>query len=542
MIDLNQDLPQTTPTVLRFSCRIEMWMRQCALPLGVLFLLPVQTHAQAQNSRAWNSEAALQVNTTATTNAALAPSGAARKDLVTSIQPSYQLSGQGAHFKLKARVGADVVNSARGTPNNANTNNQNTRISPLVQTELNAMLVEKLVLIDSSINIASSELNAYAPRIEMGTAQNRQRVSTYRLSPYVNYKVSEKTLLLARHEEVISDTAASMNTEAIRQRFSNTQLRAERKPTPWGGSLEFSKQQTRLSAQGTARWSLTSYKAVGDWAMTDELVAGPVWGQERSTLLLQDQVDNLYGLHLQWKPSERTLFSAEVAHRFFGTGWDVNLRHRTALTSFVLEWNRVPVTTVNALGATTSTQLSGFLDAILTGQYPNAVERAALVNDLIDSRGLRADLPNAVNVTVRYAQLQTGVNATWVLLGARNTLALSAYRQTRQRLARSGDLLSNSLSVNAQDNRQTGASLNLSRRLTPQLSAALTSSWSRIRGLALRAADVSDEQIYRLTMTQLQSPRTGISTGLQYNRFRTTVVGINSYSATAAFVGLSHRF
>jgi hypothetical protein len=36
--------------------------------------------------------------------------------------------------------------------------------------------------------------------------------------------------------------------------------------------------------------------------------------------------------------------------------------------------------------------------------------------------------------------------------------------------------------------------------------------------------------------------RTGVSAGIQYNKFRTTVFGLNPYAATSAFVGLNHRF
>jgi hypothetical protein len=60
--------------------------------------------------------------------------------------------------------------------------------------------------------------------------------------------------------------------------------------------------------------------------------------------------------------------------------------------------------------------------------------------------------------------------------------------------------------------------------------------------LAARSGDVADEQTWRMAITQAQSVRTGISAGIQYNKFRTTVFGLNPYTATAGFLGLNHRF
>jgi uncharacterized protein (PEP-CTERM system associated) len=484
-------------------------------------------------AQVWRTEAAVQANLTATSNGALAPSGDERKDLILSVRPTLRVSADGANLKLKALVGADLVSYARGS--------QPDRITPAVRADMNATLAERLLFVDASIDSHQAEVDPYAPRSESGTTQNRRVATTYRLSPYVNYEISPRSTLLARYDEVQSRSSGDADTLA-NQRLSAYQLRAQTKPLPLGGSIELLRQDTRISGSGNADFVLESVKVVGDIAFGGEFTVGPILGRERTKLLLEEHSDTLYGAHVLWAPGDRTRLEAEVDHRFFGTGWDLSLRHRTPFASMALRWSRAPVTAATSLGvAAPGSDLTSFLDAILTTRYPDAATRAALVSSLISSRGLPNSLGGGIDVLADYAQLQSRADATLVLLGTRNTVSIAAYRQTLTQLHRSGDSIGSLLPL-AADNRQTGAAVDLNRKLTPQLSVDLRLGWSRISGLAARTGDVTEEQTYRLSMIQALSLRTGLSAGLQYNKFKTTVVGNEPYAATAAFVGLSHRF
>jgi uncharacterized protein (PEP-CTERM system associated) len=508
------------------------WFRVLGAPtvssllVATATVMPLSLRAQT-----WAAQVVVQANATATSNGTLAPSGDERKDLVTTVRPTFQVSGEGASFKLKALVGADLVSYAR--------NSQPDRVSPLLRADLNARLAERLLFLDASIDVHQAELDPYAPRTESGTTQNRRIASAYRVSPYLSYEILPSSTLLARYEETVIQSDADTLPN---QRFSKIQVRAERKPVPLGGSLELVKQDARLSGSSDSRWTVESFKAGGDFAISGEVIVGPVIGAERSMFFLQQHTDSLYGAHLQWTPSERTQLLAEVQHRFFGTGWNLSLRHRTPFMSFALRLNRAPVTSSTSAGvAPAGTDLSVFLDSILTTRYPDAAVRSALVSSLVSSRGLRTNLAGAVDILAEYAQLQSGASATWVLLGSRNTVSLSLYQQTLGQLARPGDVIGSLLPANA-DNRQTGATLDLNRKLTPQMSIDLASTWSRISGLAARLGDVTEQQTHRLAVIRTLSPHTGASAGLQYNKLRTTVVGVDSHTATAAFVGLNHRF
>lgn len=504
---------------------------RCAASAWVLLAAGALVLSSSLSAQTWTTQATIQVRAAATTNGGLAPAGEQRKDLVTTLQPTFQLSGQGARLRLNALVSADLVNYARDS--------QPDRASPRVRFDLGAALAERLLFVDSSIDVHQTEVDPFAPRAEIGAGGTRQTSSTYRVSPYLTYALSPQSTLLARHEEMLSqsDSGATPN-----QRFSRTRLRAERRPTPYGGSLELSKEDARFSGNGEGRWTIESGKAIGDVAINAELVVGPIIGVEQTTFLLERHRDHRYGAHLRWSPGERTQLLAELEHRFFGTGWDLSLRHRTPFMSFSLRWNRTPVTSTTSVGAAPAgTDLSTFLDAILTTRFPDAAARAALVSSLISTRGLRTKLPGAIEIFADYAQLQNGATATWVLLGSRNTVTLSVYQQTLRQFTRSGDVIGG-VQLAGADNRQAGATLGLNRRLTPQMAVDLTSTWSRITGLAARSGDRTAQRTHRLSVLRALSERTGLSLGVQYDKLGTTVVGIDSYDAASAFIGLNHRF
>jgi uncharacterized protein (PEP-CTERM system associated) len=498
---------------------------------SVLFIAAMPMFAAAQT---WTPGAIIKANITATNNAALAANPQKRADLITTVQPEFQLAGRGVSFKLDARVGLDASDYARTT--------QKAHVAPVVEVNAATTLAPNWLFLDAAASLREAETDPYGPRLDNGT--DKKRTASYRISPYLSHKATPNLEFLARWDESWTRTDGFDE-----QRFSKLQLRAEHQPTPLGGWVEYLRQDTRFSDSSradsnradSARWLLETYQAAVALALTDELAVGPVVGQERSKLLLQNNTESLYGLHLRWVPSVRTELVAQLDHRFFGTGWNVNLRHRSPTTSLVVQSGRLPVSSVSALGNTASRDLNEFLDAIFTTRYPDAAQRTTLVNELVTSRGLRTDVPGSLDVLTNAVQLQTYLNATWMLVGTRNTLTLSAYGQTRRQLLRAGDVLG-SLGGSDADNRQMGATVNLNRKLSPQLSVDVASSWSRIQGLGARSADLTDEQNYRLAMTRAQSLRTGVSAGIQYNKFRTTVFGLNPYAATSAFVGLSHRF
>jgi uncharacterized protein (PEP-CTERM system associated) len=495
------------------------------LGAALVTVLPLPLGAQG-----WTVRPSLQAAVSATDNANHAAGGDARADLIASAQPGVVIDGQSPLLRLHAMLGAELVAHADRA--------QADRAYPILLVEQTATLAPRLLFLDASASVRPAERDPFGARSEAGSSDNRAVTSAWRVSPRIEREFPSGAGVLARYEEVGShaDTAP-----ATRQRFTNLELRVSHKPVPYGGSLSYASHSARFTGEADSRSKFEALTARGELAFADEWVAGPLIGRERSTLLLQERTDTLYGAHLAWTPSERIRLAAQAEHRFFGSGWTLEATHRMPWTSFALQWRRMPLTSSTSLRVLApGARLDSFLDAILTTRTPDAALRKTLVADLVASRGLPAELQGPVDVQAEHAQLQGSVRGTWVLMSPRNILSLTAYRQSMRQLTRTGSVAA--LLPPQRDNRQSGASLNLNRRLGPLLTMDASVSWSRVSGLGAGAADASRERSVRAAALRTLAPSTGLSVGLQWARFDTTRSGVDAWRAASAFVALSHRF
>jgi uncharacterized protein (PEP-CTERM system associated) len=495
------------------------------LGAALVAALPLPLCAQA-----WTVRPSLQAGLSATDNANHAAGSQARADLVASAQPGVAVDGQSPLLRLHAMLGAELVAHADGA--------QPDRAYPLLLADQAATLAPRWLFLDASASVRPTERDPYGARSEPGSSDDRAVTSAWRVSPYIEHELSPRAHVLARYEEMGSRSSAEL---AARQRFSNVELRLSHKPMPVGGSLGYESHSARFSGQGDSRSKFEALTVRGDLALASVLVAGPLVGRERSTLLLEESSSTLYGAHVAWAPDERTRMAAQAEHRFFGTGWRLEATHRMPWASFALQWLRRPVTAATSLGVVAAgTRLDSFLDAMLTTRVPDAALRKALVESLVASRGLRNELQRPVDVQAETAQREDSLRGTWVLMGARNIVALTAYRQSMRQLTRSGSVAA--AVPRSLDHRQSGASLTFNRRLSPRLTLDASARWSRFSGLGAAATGSSREQAWRACILRALAPSTGLSVGVQFERLDTTRAGVDAYRARSAFAALRHAF
>jgi uncharacterized protein (PEP-CTERM system associated) len=473
----------------------------------------------------------MDVGLTASDNGALSAAGNEKSEFISSIRPRVVLGRRGAGFEFDLDAAATVLTFANGTQDND--------VLPDVRARLKAAVVERLLYIGAAAHVRQSEIDPFGSRSGDTTGANRRTESTYELSPAIERELTPHSSLLARHDVALTTNGAGEGSRLTSQR---SLIRLERAPVPLGAAVEVSRLENELEDFGESRFTLETARLRGSVQVDDQLILGLVVGKDRSEFLLSEHTDSLYGASVQWRPGPRTELSATLERRFFGNAGALGLRHRLPFMSFALTMKRQPVTASSSLGTLgQGSDLRGFLDAILTTRYPDPTVRDGLVDTLVTNRNLDTRLRNAIDVVAEYPQLETGVDVTWVLLGTRNTASVTFYSRTARVLTREGDPLSSLIGA-AADDRQRGGFLQFTRRLTPQLSAGLSAQWSKIEGLAEREGDVSDEKVYRLSLTKNVSPRTAYSAGVQRNRFDSTVNGVRSYDATLLSVGVSHRF
>jgi uncharacterized protein (PEP-CTERM system associated) len=468
---------------------------------------------------------------TSTNNGNFAESGKERSDWIASVRPQLTVARRGAGFEFDLSAAATFLGYANGT--------QDSGILPDVRASLKSALVERWLYVDAQALVRQSEVDPFGTRAEDTVGGNRRTESTYRLSPYIEREFAPNTTLLARH-----DLSTTNNGAGLGERLTSnyTLVRVERKPVPFGASAELSRLSNKTSGDSDSDFTLDTARLRATVLLFEQLELGALVGRDRSDYLLSKHSDSLYGASIKWSPGPRTDFSAVLEHRFFGQAGTLSLQHRTPFMAFSVLLSRQPVSSSASLGVVgQGGDVRSFLDAILTTRYPDPVARSGVVDGIVNSRGLDTRTSGAIDLVADYPQLQTVARAGWTLLGSRNTASVIVYSQTNRQLTRDDDPFP-SVGPAFADTRQRGANFQFNHRLTPQLSADALVRWSKVTGLAAREGESTDERSYRVSLMQALSPRTGVSAGLQYNRFTTTAAGQQSYDATLAFVGMSHRF
>jgi uncharacterized protein (PEP-CTERM system associated) len=489
----------------------------------------VPDESQAQ---AWFRELRVDSTVTATDNGNLAPDDEKERDFIVSVQPGVHVERNGPHLELRLDAALEFVDHLEGT--------QRDRALPSVEGVMTATLVERLLFIDASADVRQVELDPFGTRVAEGSTANRRTASTYRIAPYLLREFSPRTSMLARHEEAWANQSGE---EAPDLRTSASVVRFDIKPVPVGMLVELSRLDNSYTGDETEQLEVEAARVGGTIGLLDgDLVAGVVAGQERTRIEgSSSRTGDIYGATMQWTPSPRTDFLASAEHRFFGTGGRLRFRHRTPFTMLSIEALREPATALTASGVQASgSNVATYLDAILSRSMPDPVERAVRVQNQLANLGLQSNLPGSVEVIADYAQLQTGVNVTWVMSTPRTTTTLSAYRQTLRQLDIPGEDEDPGVAVS--DNKQWGLVAEFNRRLSPVTSLDLRGAYSRIRGLGELEGDSSRETGAQVGLTRALAPRTGATAGVRFRKIKAEGEDLESHDVTSIFVGLSHRF
>ena len=480
----------------------------------------------------------LEVRAAATNNGGVDDNGARQGDFITSLRPALDVTHTGAGFSADVHAAATLIDYAKSSQRNG--------VLPDVRGSMGATLVEHWLKIDAAGYLRAAEADPFGVRTDEVAAGDRRNDWGVLAGPTLQHDFGPQSSIVARHQfgvtRAAASTTASTSDDQGRLDTNLTLVRFERKPTPLGMSAELTRLDNRSTSDlGDSRYTLTTGRLRGTLLVGGELSVGALVGQDRSDYLLSSHVDPLYGVAFDWTPGRRTHLELEVEHRYFGESGRLHLEHRTPFLTIAIDARREPLDATSSFGTLgQGVDLRSALDSILTTRFPDPAARAGVVDAIVASRGLDTRSAGAVNLVGDYPQLQTAAQASFTLIGVRDTLSLSAYALTTRALTRDGDPLAGLASATA-DNRQRGATFQLEHRLGAQLSAVLLGTWSKIQGLGA-STEHSEEQAWRISLLDHLSRRSDLTVALQWNRFETTAAGLRSFDATLGLVGLSHRF
>jgi uncharacterized protein (PEP-CTERM system associated) len=530
-------LAQTMPPATRPPVQAD----QPATPVGTLpSEVPVpagRARAQAapavpdesiRPQHAWIRQVSVDTMFTATDNGNFGSSTDKRSEFISSIRPALHVQGISPKLALTLDASADFLSYAHDT--------QPDDVLPALRAVGKATLIPGWLFVDGLADVRQTEDDAFGVRATDGGTANSVTNSTYRVSPYLQHDLDARTTLLLKHDEAWLNQAGE-DADDLRSRQSVARI--DYRPAPIGGLVEVSQLDNEYAQSQSLK--IDALRAGATIALPIEVVAGLLVGRERTQFSgNRSQTNSLYGLTVQWDPTPRTELIASAEHRFFGTGGRLEFRHRTLFTALSIQVAREPVTAATARSALTNgVDLTGYLDAIASRSTSDQMTRALQVQSQLTSLGLQASIPGGSDVVAGYAQLQTGANMTWVLSLPRTTFTLSAYGQKFRQLT----LPNMPPPVAATlDMRQSGAFVEVSRRITSQTSLDARLNWSHTRGLGARSGDETRESDVRVGTITALSPRSQVMTGILYRQIESNVASVIASHATSVFAGLNHRF
>lgn len=477
--------------------------------------------------REWQLTPRLSLTETYTDNVLLKNTDR-HSDWVTDLSPGLRISGESkrlqAYFDYSLRE-LIYANNSRGhqTQNSLNTFGK-----------LEA--VDRLLFVDFSGTIAQQTISAFGVPSPSAAYinSNLTETSTLRVSPYLKGRLGS----IADYE--LRYAATQLHTDS--SRISDTNLQA------WNARLGGTTTLAWLAWSVDGDWQTANYSAGRQsessqisgrltWQVDDTLRLSAIAGREENNFrtLNKESKDN-YGLGLDWTPTPRTKLSAEGVKRFFGTGHHISFEHRTPRTITQIMSSRD--VTANTTGSNAGGSVGNIYDMLfnqMASFEPDPVKRATLVTAFLEANNIA---PNAV-VTSGFINsgptLQRLNNASFALLGARNTLTFIFSQGDTQRLgllAAAGEDLATARAV-----RQRGFNVTLVHDLTPltHLNLLGTQQHNTSTGLSLETTT----RILTATISSKLGAHTSASLGARRSLFQSPTA---PYSETAIIGTLNLQY
>ena len=505
-------------------CGVHHWPALLALPGCLGFLVSPVAQAQALNASALTWVPTVSVSQTVTDN--YRPGLTAREaDAITQVSGGIRLSSRSRRFNGSVDASLMEILFARHGSENA------------LHKALNALFHSEIVddhgFVDLSANVSRQNISALGNVTSDPALVNRNttEVRSYLLAPSwrgrlagdIRYDIG---LRQGASHTSSSGAANSSNSGASvrashdgRSRFGWTVLADH---SNLGYSTSRSTSTDRLVGTGTANLPEADLKL--------SLSAG----REFSNLsTAQRQASTTWGLGAEWTPSNRTHLNAAYDHRPFGHTHQFSFEHRMQRSILRLSSGRSVNTGTQANNAGVGT-VYDLLFAQFASIEPDPAKRALLVTSFLQQNGISPDSPIPAAFQTAAASQVDRNELSLAVEGVRDTITGSIFRANTSRIDKAATV--NDDLANGQRIVQSGLTLNLAHRLTPESSLNLLGTVSNSRGSLVA-------QSTRLRSMSLQwIGRTGRYASVSATLRHTDSQAAMSYSENAAIATLNVLF
>lgn len=428
--------------------------------------------AVAQSVRSYYVQPSLTLTQTLTDNG-----GFSRRDgeveAITQIRPSVRISARGPRVQGSIDYAINAVGYARDSDRSE------------IQQQLSLTstgglkLIENRLFLDGAANVSQQAITPFGqiPSDPGRGGDNLTQVATYSLSPYLvgqlgsaaSYRLGVSHAATVAADESRFDaksTTASLDVSSGRS-FG---------PLGWGvqAARTASDYDEGRRTENDTLLGTVSYVVGPDLVLRAN--AGAEWNDFRT---VEKTRYDRYGIGAEWRPTERTVISAQVDDRFFGTGYNVLLQHRTPRTV----WSFTASRDVSDINGRTTAAVGTAYDlfyAQFASIQPDPLLREQLVLAFLRQNGIPPNLLLLSDFLFASGTIDDRQQLSFALVGRRSTLTVAATRSRSSRadtLTGASDVFSDTGFVN-----QRGMSVNVAHRLTPDSSLSLLIAEQRSSG------------------------------------------------------------
>lgn len=477
----------------------------------------------------WTIQPSIQVRETLTDNLYLSSSSDKTGDLVTGITPGISIKGEGSRAKLRLAYGYTEQLYLRES-NQRNSQNSLRAIGALEA-------VEDFFFIDATGTISQQYLSAFGA-VSPSTANvnnNQTETSNYSLSPYVRGTMLGWVDYLVRYRR--STTSSQSN------------LASDYDASEWTGVIDGSTRWSRITWALDASHVQNTYSRGRDtdgshygitlsYRFNPQFQVSLLGGRESNDYVTLDQETNYTrGFGVDWTPDLRTQLAAKVRNRFFGTGYDVNFRHRMRRSLVTFLASRDVTSQPSGVSNTGMGSNYDASYALIAANNPelSPSEIEAQVTEALQSRGLPADGTAVNGYLTDRQQVQELQRLSFAMLGARNTVTLTATRSEQQPLGLVNGV-TNDFSLPDRVLQQ-GVSISWGHKLTGLSSLSLSLSQQRSTGYTAGSPETETQYANLLFSTRI-GPNTNANVGAR----RVISSGVTGYTESALTAALLHSF
>ena len=291
------------------------------------------------------------------------------------------------------------------------------------------------LFVEAQASISEQDISTFGPTGASSTnlSGNQTEVRTAAISPYWISRLGTFANLQARYRWNRAETSGSTDVSDTESQAINLAVSSGVQFNDLGWSLAYSKQNIDSIGGEFEQRQLESVTAAASYRLLPTLSGLVTVGKDDNTYgdARGDTGGSFYSVGFEWVPSSRTSVHAEWGRRYFGDTANVNMSHRTRLTSWTLTYTEQVIADAGLFSLPTNLDTAANLDQLFLGSIPDPIERQQAVQAFIVANGLPAFLPSSVDIVTDQVTLSKRLQGTFGIRGVRGNLLASVFRDDR---------------------------------------------------------------------------------------------------------------